>query len=216
MKVREEKGKGPMRRIREAGMVPAILYGGGSSPLPLKVEYNVVERVLAKQAKNPILDLDIEGLNEKTLAMFKDIQQETISSKILHLDLLRISMDEKVEIEVKIVLVNEETVRKSSGIVQQLLNKAVVSCLPMDIPENIELDLSEAEIGMSYKVSDLKVPEGVEFMLAEDDTVLSILAPKVEEEPVVEEGEEGEAEEGAEGEEGEAKEGEESEGKDSK
>lgn len=207
MKPRDEAGKGPMRRMRQSGMIPAILYGGDGEPEKLKVEYSTIERLLAKESENAILNLEIEGSSQETLAMFKDIQRETVSSKFVHIDLLRIRMNENVYVDIPIQLKNESAVRRGEGIIQQLLDTVPVACLPMAIPEHVELDLEGAEIGSSYTVGDLIVPEGVEVQLDSEDTVLSVLAPKITEEDAGLEVEGEEGEEGVEGEEGEASEG---------
>jgi len=188
---RDAKGKGAAREARRAGLVPAVIYGEKKDPLKLKLNRREIDKLLAYEGSNVIIDLDIEGSSEKNLAMIKEIQYKPIAHVINHVDLIRISMDKKVNISVPLVIVNDEGVKKKGGIIQQLVTEVTVECFPDKIPESIELDLADAELGYNYNVGDLKISE--DFSLTDDaeEVLVSIVAPKDEVAAAPAEGEEG-------------------------
>ncbi len=197
---REEKGKGAVRKLRVGKLIPAVLYGENKEPVALKLPEIEIERLLSHGASHAILDLQIEGSNEKNLAMIKEVQHATVTSKILHLDLIRISLDKKVEVDIELEIINTDSVKKKGGIITQMINSLKVECFPGKIPETIRLDLGAAETGDSFKIGDLVVPEGVEILDDPDEVIVAILAPKAEEVAAAApaEGEEGAAEAGGE------------------
>ncbi len=188
---RDAKGKGAAREARRAGLVPAVIYGENKDPLKLKLNRREIDKLLAYEGSNVIIDLDIEGSSEKNLAMIKEIQYKPIAHVINHVDLIRISMDKKVHISVPLVIINDEGVKKKGGIIQQLVTEVTVECFPDKIPESIELDLADAELGYNYNVGDLKISE--DFSLTDDaeEVLVSIVAPKDEVAAAPAEGEEG-------------------------
>lgn len=178
---REEKGKGAVRRLRDGKLIPAVLYGESKEPIALKLPEIEIERLLSRGASHAILDLQIEGSNEKNLAMIKEVQHATVTSKILHLDLIRISLDKKVEVDIELEIISTESIKKKGGIITQMINSLRVECFPGKIPETIKLDLGAAEMGDSFKVCDLTAPEGVEILDDPDEVIVAVLAPKAEE-----------------------------------
>ena len=188
---RDEKGKGAAREARRAGLVPAVIYGENKDPLKLKLNRREIDKLLAYEGSNVIIDLDIEGSSEKNLAMIKEIQYKPIAHVINHVDLIRISMDKKVHISVPLVIINDEGVKKKGGIIQQLVTEVTVECFPDKIPESIELDLADAELGYNYNVGDLKISEDFSLMDDEEEVLVSIVAPKDEVAAAPAEGEEG-------------------------
>ena len=217
-KKRDGRGKGISRQLRRDGRVPAVLYGDKKDPVVLDLDARDMERILnSDTGERTILSLKIDEA-DKQLAMIKDVQAKTMSSQLLHLDLLRISMDKDVQVPVPLELLNPESVKRAGGILQQMLNEITVECLPDKIPEKIELDLEGLTIGDTRYVSDLEVEENITILNDDAEVIFSILAPKLkEEDEELEEGEEGEEGEAAEGAEGDAeskgkKEGDSSEG----
>jgi len=188
---RDAKGKGAAREARRAGLVPAVIYGENKDPLKLKLNRREIDKLLAYEGSNVIIDLDIEGSSEKNLAMIKEIQYKPIAHVINHVDLIRISMDKKVHISVPLVIINDEGVKKKGGIIQQLVTEVTVECFPDKIPESIELDLADAELGYNYNVGDLKISEDFSLMDDEEEVLVSIVAPKDEVAAAPAEGEEG-------------------------
>lgn len=208
---RKGTGKGAARTLRRQALIPAVFYGPEVDPVNLSLKYRDLEKLIKTGAgENVIIDLAIET-GESTLshrAMLKEIQMDPVKQTILHVDLYEISMDKKIEVEVPITLTGTaKGVSDEGGILQQVSRTLEISCLPDNIPDSFELDVTDLNIGDSLHVSDLKIPEGIEVLVDEDLTIATVVPPtKVEEiEPEVpeeeEEREEVEAEEVAETEE---------------
>lgn len=190
---REATGKGACRQLRIKGQLPAVMYSGGSDAVSLAVESRAIERILhSKTGERSILELDIDG--DKQLAMIREVQHETVSPELLHVDFIRISMAEKVEVMVPVKLLNIEEIRKAGGVTQQALTELNVECLPDSIPESIDIDLSGREVGESIHISDVPAPEGAVFLHEPDEVIASLLSARVSVDA-------GESEAGAEGEE---------------
>ncbi|HHU93156.1 MAG TPA: 50S ribosomal protein L25 [Halanaerobiaceae bacterium] len=171
--VREKTGKGVARKLRQSGLVPAVIYGKGKDPQALVVDPQEVKNYLAG---NVIFDLDIEGLGTMP-AMIKDIQKDVISGDLKHVDFLHISMDEKVTVSVPVVLVGDAPGVQEGGVIQQLLWELEVECLPLEIPESFEVDVSNLGVGESLSVSNLQVPEGITILTSEEETIVTIAVP---------------------------------------
>ena len=189
--LREGKGKSAVRAMRKTGLLPVVLYGEGKPPLTLSLDLRSVQRAISTSAgEHTILSLTVENSGEPLqLAMFKEIQHATISREILHADLLRISLDKKVQVGIAIELLNVESVKKSGGIVQQNMIEISVECFPDRIPEHITIDLEKCEIGDSIFIRDVHVDPEITVLEDEDEVVVSIVVPaKLEEKvPVPEE-----------------------------
>jgi large subunit ribosomal protein L25 len=185
-------------------LIPAVFYGPEVDPVHLSLEYRDLEKLIRTGAgENVIIDLAIET-GESTLshrAMLKEIQMDPVKQTVLHVDLYEISMDKKIEVEVPITLTGTaKRVSDEGGILQQVSRTLEISCLPDNIPDAFELDVTELNIGDSLHVSDLKIPSDIEVLVEDELTIATVVPPtKVEEiEPEVpeeeEEGEEVEAE----------------------
>lgn len=165
VQLRKDEGKGASRRLRHAGHVPAIVYGGNMEPVSIQIVHNDV--FLASQHEwfySAILDLDLDGDVQKVL--LRDMQRHPFKAQINHLDFLRVRDDQAIRIRVPLHFLNQETsvAGKTSGvIVTHELNEVEVSCLPKDLPEFIEVDLGALEIGDIVHLSEIKLPEGVEI-----------------------------------------------------
>jgi len=181
-------------------LIPAVFYGPEVDPVNLSLNYRDLEKLIRTGAgENVIIDLEIET-GESTLshrAMLKEIQVDPVKQTILHVDLYEISMDKKIEVEVPITLTGTAMGVSEGGILQQVSRTLEISCLPDNIPDSFELDVTELNIGDSLHVSDLKIPEGIEVLVDEELTVATVVPPtKIEEiEPEVPEEEEEEREE---------------------
>ena len=207
---RKETGKGAARTLRRQALIPAVFYGPEVDPVHLSLNYRDLEKLIKTGAgENVIIDLAIET-GESSLshrAMLKEIQQDPVKQTILHVDLYEISMDKKIEVEVPITLTGTPKGVSEGGILQQVTRTLEISCLPDNIPDAFELEVTELDIGDSLHVSDLRIPQDVEVLVEEELTIATVVPPtKVEEiEPEVpeeeEEREEVEAEEVAETEE---------------
>jgi large subunit ribosomal protein L25 len=176
---RDGRGKNEARRLRKSGSVPAIVYGAGTAPVAVAVDPKQVLRILKSDSgHNTIFDLELDG--ERAKAMIVDWQTEPIKGSLLHLDLKRIAMDQKLVVTVPIVLKGEAYgVKTEGGILEQVLREVEIECLPSDIPPHIDVDVSGLKFGEVLRVKDLPHGEGkLEFLTGEDQTVAHVVAVK--------------------------------------
>jgi large subunit ribosomal protein L25 len=190
---REEFGKGPAGRLRRSGFVPANLYGPSiEKNLPITLKTKEVEKLLqGHSAGNVLVNLDIDGYGKKTV-MFKELQLHPVKGTIEHLDLIEVLMDKKVTVEVPVHIVGKSEGVLIGGILQQESRDIKVECLPSQIPDSIDVDVTQLGIGQSLHISDIALPEGLGALDDPNTTVVSIVAPTIEE--VVKTAEEVEAE----------------------
>ncbi|MEZ5357869.1 MAG: 50S ribosomal protein L25 [Candidatus Zixiibacteriota bacterium] len=201
---RDGTGKGPNRRLRSEGLVPAIVYGPDSEPIAIKVNYRDLYRSMHGVSLSTIINLDIEGADSRKV-LIRDLQKDPVTGELLHIDFHHISMDKPIIATVPVHTVGiPDGVKNFGGIVSMVRREIEVSCLPADIPEEVVLNIEALGVGDSMHVSDI-VLENVEILTNPKRTIVTIAAPTVVKEKTVAEGAEGEAAEGAEG---EAKEGE--------
>src|SRR5215831_6977598 len=179
--------KNDARRVRKAGKVPAVLYGAGTEATSVAVDPRQVQRILhSKTGYNTIFDLTLDG-GERTKAMIVDWQYEPIKGSLLHIDLKRIAMDQKLKVNVPIVLKGEAAgVKQQGGILEQVLREVEIECLPGDIPSSIEADVTDLVFGKVLRVSDLPRSDKFELITDENQTVAHITSVKEEEAPTPE------------------------------
>lgn len=162
---RDDQGKGASRRLRRAGQVPAVIYGGHREPANIQLEHNHLFHVSQNEwFYSAILDLDLGGKVEKVL--LRDLQRHPYKAQFMHLDFQRVSENEAIRARVPLHFVNQEKspAGKMSGtVITHEVNEVTVSCLPKDLPEFIEVDLSAISVGDTLHLSDLKAPAGVEI-----------------------------------------------------
>ena len=202
---RAETGKEAARKLRFQGRIPAVMYGKDMEPRGLSLDLKETEYLFQRiSVENTILDLEIEGDDEPSRTLIREIQSYPHKPGLLHVDFLRIQKGVAVEVEIPIHLDGVPVgVRESGGILEQILNEIRVKCIPSLIPEMYTLDVTGMGVGDSLKVSDLDLEEGVDILVEADRTICSVQVPKVveaDEEVEDEELEEGELEEGAEAE----------------
>lgn len=202
-KVRTDLGKGASRRLRRnADMMPAILYGGKDEPQSLMVAHRDMIKAVENEALfSSILDINVDG--SVVQAILKDLQRHPAKAIIMHADFLRVDANKKLQVNVPLHFINEEAchgVKMGGGRVQHNMVEVEVSCLPADLPEFIEVDMLDVDLGQIIHISDLKLPEGVESVALShgadhDLPVASVAAPKGgdvdEEEAAAADGEEG-------------------------
>jgi large subunit ribosomal protein L25 len=209
--IRQDMGKGASRRLRRDKKVPAILYGGNAAPVALVMDHDKVKHSLDYEAfYSHILTVKVDGKAEK--AVLKDLQRHPFKPTILHMDLQRISADEKLRMNVPLHFTGEDVapgVKQGGGVISHLINDVEIACLPKDLPEFIEVDVSTLDLNETVHLSDLKLTSGVELVELQhgpehDLPVVSIHLPRgAKEETEAEEGEvagEGEGEAESEGE----------------
>ncbi|MCW9023507.1 MAG: 50S ribosomal protein L25/general stress protein Ctc [Gammaproteobacteria bacterium] len=162
---RTDQGKGASRRLRRAGLVPAVIYGAGKEPASLSLQHNVLLHQLENEAfYSHILTVKVGSNTEQ--AILKDLQRHPSKPVVMHVDFLRVSANEKIRVQVPLHFINEETSPgvKAGGLVAHSFNEVEVSCLPKDLPEYIEVDMAEVDVDGSVHMSDIKVPAGVELV----------------------------------------------------
>lgn len=208
-------GSRSSRRLRRDGMVPATVYGKDSDPLSVSVNARDLRRILGTDAGlNAIISLEVGSDTHTALA--RELQRHPVRGDIIHLDFVKISLTDRVDAVVFIDFTGDPVgVRDEGGIVETVTTSVNVQAVVTNIPDSIELDISDLNVGDSLKVSDLPDLEGVEYMDDEDLTLATVVLPAAmlaDEEEDAEEGELEEGEEGAEGEDGEGAEGGEDDG----
>jgi large subunit ribosomal protein L25 len=175
--------KNDARRVRKQGKVPAVVYGAGKDAMPVSVDPRQVSRILhSATGHNTVFDLALDG--ERTKAMIVDWQYEPIKGSLLHIDVKRIAMDQKLKVSVPIELIGEPAgVKQQGGILEQITREVEVECLPGDIPNQIELDVSELVFNMVLRISDLPKSDKLKFLTDADQPVAHVISIKEEEAP---------------------------------
>jgi len=179
---RSLQGTGASRRLRNSGKTPAIVYGATSEPQLIELDHNALFHALKKEAfHSSILDLEIAGKTEPVL--LRDVQYHPWKQIILHVDFQRVDPSKKLHTKVPLHFMNQESskaVKFGGAVLTHVMNEVDVACLPGNLPEFIEVDLAEVEIGKSLHVKDLKLPNGVELsqhLEQENPVFLSVTVP---------------------------------------
>jgi large subunit ribosomal protein L25 len=184
---RKEQGSGASRRLRNAGQTPGIIYGGTTAPVNITLDHNALYHALKKETfHSSILDLEVDGKVEKVL--LRDFQMHAYKQLVLHADFQRVDAKQKIHVKVPLHFINAEispAVKLSSGIISHVASDLDITCLPKDLPEFVEVDLANLEIGNSIHLSDINLPKGVAAVIhgSEDNPTIataSIPAGKVE------------------------------------
>lgn len=179
-------GRTGSRRLRKAGKVPAILYGGGEAPESMALDHNTLSHQMNREAFfTSILTLKIGGKSQQVVV--KDVQRHPVKPLIMHLDFQRIREDEEITLSVPIHFLNEvnaKGVKEQGGVVDHLLSEVEVECLPRYLPEYLEIDVTALELNQIYHLSDIKLPEGVSLVALKhghDEPVVAVNPPRQEE-----------------------------------
>jgi len=182
---REDTGKGASRRLRRQALVPAIIYGGKTEPQQISILSKDFIKHLENEAfYSHIITINVDGKKED--AILKDLQRHPAKPVIIHADFLRVSKDQKFTTKVPLHFINEETsigVKTQGGIVNHIMTELEISCLPGDLPEYIEVDLANIELGQNVHISEITLPKGVESVALahgedHDLSVAAIIKPK--------------------------------------
>ncbi|WP_042171216.1 50S ribosomal protein L25 [Paenibacillus gorillae] len=171
--------KGALRLLRESGKVPGVIYGKQlAAPAAVALEEKQVLALL-RTHPNAVLDLDIPGAGKQPV-MISEVQREPLSRRLLHIDMRQINMNEEVRTQVRIDFVGEANGVGQGGILQVLLHELEVECLPGSIPEALEINVADLELGHSLLVRDVRPPSGVEVLSDPEQVVVTVLAPQKE------------------------------------
>jgi large subunit ribosomal protein L25 len=177
---RNESGKGPARRFRKEGLIPAVFYGRGEEAIPLSVNSAELLKVIKAKKENVFIKLLIEG--EKTmekLSLIKELQIEPVSRRFYHADFYEVRMDHKLTLDVPLRFAGIPIGVQNGGELQHLKRDLKISCLPSGLPDFIEIDVAGLEIGDSIKVQDIRVPEGITVLDPGDVGVAMVAVIKV-------------------------------------
>ncbi|HEX7128016.1 MAG TPA: 50S ribosomal protein L25/general stress protein Ctc [Thermodesulfobacteriota bacterium] len=188
--VRRQMGKGAARQVRREGQIPAVLYGRGTSPVALSVSPQALRGALATGGANALITLKIEGdgaSGATKVVMLKDVQTDPVRRTWIHADLYEVRMDETITVEVPVRIVGKAEGVKTGGILETVLRSVTVECLPGQIPDVFEVDVTPLAVGQSIHVGDLKLPEGVRLRTPAGDTLVTVIAPQAEAAPTPEE-----------------------------
>jgi len=184
---REIFGKNASRRLRREGMIPAVLYGADAISVPLTLKKQDVFTILRSDTgENTVFQVSFDS--ERRDVMIKELQRDPITDEILHADFVHIAMDKAIRVSVPVVIVGEAVgVKTEGGFVDFITREVEIECLPKDIPEHIEIDISGLHLRQSLKAGDLTLPEGAKLITSLDTILVLIEVPLKEEEIEVEE-----------------------------
>lgn len=172
---RARTGSGVLKQMRREGYIPSVVYGGGSENKNVKVHAKTLRDMLHHAASDSILvNLDLEGSGTQ-LAFLQDVQHNALSGEIVHVDFLAVNEKTSINANIPLELVGEAAGVKGGGLLEQLLYSLEISCLPKDLPESIEADVSALEVGEALHIGEIAFPEGVSPAL-NDDVVVALVA----------------------------------------
>jgi large subunit ribosomal protein L25 len=192
-RARNEKGKSASRKLRSTGSLPAIFYGPEAEPIMLSVDYQeFMKSFKGRTAENVIFDLRIEanGKSQSKKVMIKELQRDPVTRDCLHVDFCEISMAKEIEANIFLQLVNTPIGVTNGGVLEHIRRELSVVCLPTDLVDVIEIDVSGLDIGDALHVRDITLPPGLTSSEDEDLTIATVVAPTItaEAEEVEEEG----------------------------
>ena len=174
-KQREGRGKNDARRTRREGMVPVTLYGGGAETVAAVAPLRDLAAILRSDAgRNTIFTIEVEGVGESEV-MFQDRQIDPVKGRLIHADLTRLVKGQKIEVTVPLHLIGEPVgVKEKQGVLEQVIREIDVRCQPRDIPDSIDVDVSNLDVHDTLHVSDIKVSEGVEILMDADFVIATV------------------------------------------
>lgn len=177
---REKVGGNANRRLRAAGVLPGVLYGGGKESVPIQLDRVTLHRLIKEGGENAVFLLKLSGSKDSRHAMVRELDVDPISRQIRHIDFQRILLTEKVRVQVPLELLGEpEGVRNEGGVLDFVTREIGVEALPTKIPQSIEVDVSALHLGQHLEIQDLEVPAGVEFTDELNRVVVSIAHSRV-------------------------------------
>ncbi len=185
VKSRESLGKNPSRRLRHQGLIPAIVYGAKKDPVPVVVDpKKILEIIHSESGVNTIFQLGLAEKEARRHVMIKEYQVDPVKGNLIHADFVRIRMDEVIEVDVPVQVTGEAAgVKLDGGILDHVTRQVRVSCLPVDIPEHVTIDVTPLKIGDALRVSDL--PKSDRYrILSDPDQTLVVVSPPAKEEVV--------------------------------
>lgn len=178
--MRTATGTGVAKKLRRDGIAPGVIYGGGQRSYPVQMKEREISDLLKhSESENVLVNLNVTGAeNPKKLVLIQDVQRHTINGNIMHIDFQTVREDHELKATLPVHLVGDSKGVKAGGVLEHQLHQLEVSCLPKDLPEIFELDISAMEIGDALRVGDINFPEGVTPHLGEDVLVVLVHEPR--------------------------------------
>lgn len=193
-KTRDDLRRSTTKQLRQTGQIPAVLYGNKTENKPISVSESEFIKLLRVVGKNGIFSLDVDG-KEKHQVLVYDFQVDPIKETYNHIDFFEVDMKSEIETSVPVRLVGEAPAERDGGIISQLLYELTVRCLPADIPEEIEVDISNLNLADTIQVSDIRDKVSVELVHEDEETIVTVQAPTAAPEEEEEAAEESSADE---------------------
>lgn len=184
-KIREKTGKVATKEVRRNGEIPAVLYGLKDN-LSFSVCADNLKDILTAKGQNALIDLNLEG-NKKRKVILKEFQSHPLKERWVHVDFLEVDVVKPVKVNVDVHLIGKSAGEKMGGLVHQVLKSIHVECLPTDIPQSVDLDVTAVELGQVLHVSDLSIPDKVKILHQPNEAIVSVHLEKVKEEKTEEE-----------------------------
>jgi large subunit ribosomal protein L25 len=173
---RDERGKGAARKLRARGLVPGVLYGHGVEPVAISLSsQDLLHFFHANRGNATVVDLDVEGTVHMVIP--REIQKDHLRGRYIHIDFLAVRRDETVKMSIEIHEVGEAPGVKTGGVIEHHLREVEIECLPGDVPEQLEADISTLELGDMLRVRDIPAPSGVVFLTDPETPVISVVTP---------------------------------------
>ena len=183
---REALGKGASKKMRREGIVPAVIYGLTIDTTPLEISFKDLSKILDTAGReNVLIEVKITGVNKTALkktVIIKDVQRDVVRGDIKHVDLFEVQMDKVIRVSVPIHITGEAKGVELGGILQHETRELEIECLPSDIPESIDVDVTDLDIGGSFHVRDLEVEEKIKILVDGEQNIVSVVLPQKEEE----------------------------------
>ena len=179
-KIREKTGKVATKEVRRNGEIPAVLYGLKDN-LSFSVCADNLKDILTAKGQNALIDLNLEG-NKKRKVILKEFQSHPLKERWVHVDFLEVDVAKPVKVNVDVHLIGKSAGEKMGGLVNQVLKSIHVECLPADIPQSVDLDVTAVELGQVLHVSDLSIPDKVKILHEPNEAIVSVHLEKVKEE----------------------------------
>jgi large subunit ribosomal protein L25 len=180
VEARDTKGKGPARRLRARGLAPGVVYGSGKEATPIAFDVDQLERLLASShgGHNSLIDLEGDSNAAGKTVIAKEFQREAIRGRIIHGDFFEVNLKEKILVSVPIHLTGSPAGVLLGGVLDQQLREVELLCLPTSIPDDLHADVSALELGDSFHLDQLTLPEGIEMHTDPSLTVATVLVPR--------------------------------------
>ena len=179
--LRERKGKGPARRLRAKGLVPAVIYGQGVAATQISVEPRTLVKALAGPKRiNTLLEIAVPGQSDAYTALVRDHQFDPVSRELLHVDFMAVGLEQLVTVDVPLTLEGRAKGQQLGGTLSQKMRKVKVECKASDIPEAIKIDVTEMGLGEVMTGKDLPMPENVSLLLSPRSPIVEIVAKRAD------------------------------------